>query len=262
MRELAERAYFVGCLGLGRLLRSATYSTARIVDQDGLRHVEKHRRIYAPLLVSLGAPLVRILDTGMRVLSQHDWEERERLVYESLYGTPIRIDDDGTLVLPSLPGRTLAAVLEDPALGSAGRRKGIELAVIALAELHAKGFTHADAMAENVMVDLEGGVARWFDFETVHDADRPMVWRRADDLRALLATSLLRTAPEELVETLDRIVGVYADQAVAALVVTSFASVFRRPLTFHLGQAGLSFERFRDIRNWGQTRISSFDCTR
>ena len=44
--------------------------------------------------------------------------------------------------------------------------------------------THADAMAENVLIDLEGGVAHWFDFETVHDTGRPLVWRRADDVRA------------------------------------------------------------------------------
>ena len=53
----------------------------------------------------------------------------------------------------------------------------------------------ADAMAENVLVDLDAGVARWFDFETVHEASRPQIWRRADDVRALLATCLLRTAP-------------------------------------------------------------------
>ena len=57
------------------------------------------------------------------------------------------------------------------------------------------GFTHGDAMAENVMVDLEAGVAHWFDFETIHDSRRPMAWRRADDVRALLVTCLVRTVP-------------------------------------------------------------------
>jgi hypothetical protein len=35
VRELAERAYFVLCLVLGRLLRSGSYAKARIVYQDG-----------------------------------------------------------------------------------------------------------------------------------------------------------------------------------------------------------------------------------
>jgi hypothetical protein len=67
---------------------------------------------YAPLLVWLSGPLVRILDTGVRVLPQRDWEERERSVHQTLRGTSIRIDADGTLVLPLLAGETLATLLE------------------------------------------------------------------------------------------------------------------------------------------------------
>lgn len=247
MLELAERAYFLLSRALGRLLRSGRYSKTRIVDEDGKVQVRKHRLFYAPLLVSLGDPLVRILDTGVRVLPQRDWEERERLVYQHLCGTSIRVDPDGTLVLPHLAGETLATLLDDPALGDSARKRAIELAVVALAELHALGFTHGDAMAENVMVDLEAGVANWFDFETIHDSSRPMAWRRADDVRALLATCLLRTAPEDFAETLQRIVDVYSDEAITPLLAASFTSAFRRPLTFHLGQAGLSFQDYRAI---------------
>src|SRR5215210_8267480 len=129
MRELAERAYFVLCLALGWLLRSGRYSKARIVSQDGVLQVRKHRLFYAPLLVWLGGPLVRILDTGVRVLPQREWEERERRVYRSLRGTSIRIEADGTLVLPCLAGETLATVLEDPALEESVRKRAVELAV-------------------------------------------------------------------------------------------------------------------------------------
>ncbi|MBA3405130.1 MAG: hypothetical protein H0U13_10665, partial [Gemmatimonadaceae bacterium] len=96
-------------------------------------------------------------------------------------------------------------------------------------------------------VDLEAGVAHWFDFETIHDSSRPIAWRRADDVRALLVTCLLRTAPEEITRTLRLILDVYADEDVTRFLVTSFNSVWRRPLTFHLGQAGLSFKYFRQI---------------
>ncbi len=247
MRELAERAYFLLCLALGWLLRSATYSKTRIVYQDGERQVRKHRRFYAPLLVWMGGPLVRILGTGVRVLPQRDWEERERRVYRSLRGTSIRIDADGMLVLPCLAGKTLAALLEDPELEEPVRKRAIERAVVALAEFHRLGFTHGDAMAENVLVDLEAEVAHWFDFETIHDSSRPMAWRRADDVRALLVTCLVRTVPEKLAETLQLILDVYADEEVTRLLAASFTSVLRRPLTFHLAQAGLSFQCFREI---------------
>jgi hypothetical protein len=202
---------------------------------------------YAPLLVRLGDPLAGILDTGVLVLPQREWEDRERLIYRTLYGTSIRIDGDGALVLPCLSGKTLATLLEDARLKESHRSTAIRLAVVALTEFHRAGFTHGDAMAENVMVDLEADVAHWFDFETVHDPGRPLAWRRADDVRALLATCLLRTVVEELAETLLLILDVYADEEVTRLVAASFASVWQRPLVFHLGQAGLSFQYFREI---------------
>jgi serine/threonine protein kinase len=242
-----QRAYYLLCLTLGRLLRSARYSKARIVrDDDGL-HVQKRRTFYAPLLVWLSGPLVRILNTGVRVLPQRDWVERERQLYQSLHGSSIRIADDGALLLPYLAGSTLANLLEDSQLVESSRKKAIELAVSALAKFHRLGFSHADAMAENVMVDLESGVAHWFDFETVHDSRRAMLWRRADDVRALLATCLVRTVPEMHSGTLRLILDVYGDEGVTRVLAASFASVWRRALAFHLAQAELSFQCFRDI---------------
>jgi hypothetical protein len=245
--EPAARAYYLLCRVLGRLLRSARYSTIRIVYQDREPEVWKHRRFYAPLLVRMAGPLLRMLDTGVRVLSQRDWEERERLIYRSLRGRSIRIDADGRLVLPCLAGETLASLLEDPELPAPARMRAIELAVRALARFHRLGFTHGDAMAENVMVDLEAGVAHWFDFETVHEASRPEAWRQADDLRALLVTCVVRTVPGELAGTVLLILEVYPDENLTGLLAESFISVWRRSLTFHLAQAGLSFQGFREI---------------
>ena len=247
VQRVSERAYFVSCLALGRLLRAVRYSKVRIVSEDGEPRVRKRRRSLAPLLVRMGGLMHGMLESGVRLLPQRDWEARERELYAQLHDASIRIDADGTLVLPLLTGRTLAALLDDPALEEAKRTKAIEQAVVALGELHRLGVTHGDAMAENVMVDLDAGVARWFDFETVHDSRRPMAWRRADDVRALLATCLLRTAPEKLGETLQRVLDVYADQEIVRALATSFASSFRRPLAFHLGQAGLSCRTFREI---------------
>jgi serine/threonine protein kinase len=247
VRELAARAYFALCLTLGRLLRSARYSTARIVDEDGERRVRKHRRFYAPLLVWMGNLLLRLLDTGVRILPQRDWEEREGRIYQRLHRVSARVDAHGVLVLPLLPGQTLATLMEDPELAESTQKAAIERAAAALAELHRLGFTHGDAMAENVLVDLEAGVAHWFDFETLHDSSRPMAWRRADDVRALLATCLVRTVPEKRAETLALIVDACADEEVTRVLATSFTSVWRRSLTFHLAQAGLSVRCFRAI---------------
>ncbi len=256
MGELACRAWFSLCRTLGWLLRSGRYSTTRVVSRDDAPHVRKQRAPYAPALLRAGAGLVRVLDTGVHVLPQPLWEERERALYRSLRGTAVASDPGGTLLLPCLSGVTLAALLEDPSTDDASRRRAIELAVAALARFHAQGFTHGDAMAENVMIDLEAGEAHWFDFETVHDPHRSMRWRRADDVRALLATCLLRTVHEELPQTLGMILDEYGDEEVTRALVPSFRSVLQRPLAFHLGQAGLSYEYFRIIAGLLQARLS------
>jgi tRNA A-37 threonylcarbamoyl transferase component Bud32 len=246
--ELAERAYFRLCLIFGSLLRAGRYSKARIVSEHGELRVRKHRRFYAPLLVWLGDPLLRILDTGVRVLPQRDWEEREREMYRRVYRMSVEVAADGVLILPYLPGKTLAELLEDSVVGESGRERAVELAVEALGGLHSLGLTHGDAMAENVLVDLDAGIAQWFDFETVHDANRSMAWRRADDLRALLGTCVVRTRRDGSERTIDLILDAYAaDPTVTRLLAASFGSVWRRPLTFHLGQARLSLEAFREL---------------
>jgi hypothetical protein len=162
-----------------------------------------------------------------------------------VYGASMRLDADGTMVLPCMKGRTLATLLDDQSLDEAARKQAIERATVALAEFHRLGFTHADAMAENVMVDLPGA-ARWFDFETVHDSNRPQTWRRADDVRALLTTCLLRTAAGNRAGTLQFILDVYGDEDITRALSTSFTPVFRRSLTFHLAQAPLSYQSFRE----------------
>lgn len=247
MRTRAARAYHRACLALGRLLRASRYATTRVVHDGGAPCVRKRRHVHAPLLIALGEPLMRALGTGVRVLPQRAWEARERLLHDRLHRRAVAVDGDGTLVLPFLAGRTLASLLEDAAVDDATRASAVALAVAALAALHAAGITHGDAMAENVMVDLDAGAAHWFDFETEHDARRPMAWRRADDLRALLATCLLRTAPERLDVTLRRIVDGYANDGVTRLVAASFGAAFGRPLPFHLGQAPLSYESYARI---------------
>jgi tRNA A-37 threonylcarbamoyl transferase component Bud32 len=258
VRELPERAYFLMCFAFGRLLRAARYSNARTVDANGGCSVHKSRVCYAPFIISIGNLLLKILDTGVQVLQRRDWEERERQVYQSLYGTAITIDANGVIVMPLLAGRTLANLLEDPSVDQSHRKMAIERATTALAEFHNLGLTHGDAMAENVLVDRTAGVANWFDFETIHDSSRPMIWRRADDVRALLFTCLVRTLHEQRAEALEFILDIYRDRSrriygaatrdeVSCVVAANFTSVWRRSLTFHLAQAGMSFRCCQDI---------------
>ena len=247
MRALAERAWFGACLVLGRRLRSARYAAVRIVhDGAGATVVRKHRVRYAPVLVWLGAALMRVLGTGVRVLPQRAWEERECRLHRALRDAAARVEG-ATLVLPYLPGRTLADLLDDPAVAPPARTGAMTLAAAALADLHRRGVTHGDAMAENVVVDLDAGVAHWFDFETEHEPHRAMTWRRADDVRALLATCVLRTGDARRAATVRLIVDGYGDEAVAGELAARFTTPPWRALPFHLGQAPLSPRCFREV---------------
>ena len=247
MRTLIERLYFALCLGVGRALRSARYAHTLIVSDGAIAEVRKRRSCHAPFIVWIGGPLLRAMNTGVRVLARREWQERERRIYQSLYETSPRIEPDGTLVLPCFRGETLATLLERRDVDESVRERAIELAVGALADLHRRGLTHGDAMAENVIVDLEAGNAHWFDFETVHESTRTPTWCRADDVRALLASCLIRSAPEAASRNIALVLHAYADESVTPLVAIQFTSVWRRPLAFHLGQAALSFPRFAQI---------------
>jgi hypothetical protein len=245
---MIDRVYFSFCRVIAWMLRSARYSRAQVVQSNGRNLiVRKRRSFYAPLLIWLSVPVVRALDTGVRVLARREWVERERQIYEVLRRGPVRVEPDGAVVLPYLGGETLAALLDNLRPDDVKRQRAIERAAAALADFHRLGFTHADAMAENVLVDLDAGVAHWFDFETVHETERSVTWKRADDVRALVGTCLARTVPERLHETLRLIVNAYTDKDVTRLLAGSFTSVWRRSLAFHLAQAGLSFERFHQI---------------
>ena len=248
MRRLVQRSYFFLCLALGRLLRASRYTAVRIVPQNGNVVLHKKREFYAPPLIRLAGLLFAILNTGVRVLPQREWEVRERAMWQRLRAVSIRVDAGGVLVFPLLAGHTLAALLEDPALSASRRRAALVHAVTALAELHREGFTHGDAMAENVFVDLEAGGAHWLDFETAHDSSRPIAWRRADDLRALIDSCVRRTATGTETDTIELVLRVYADEAVTSVLRSSFTSVWQRALIFHLAQAPLSFQRYQAVR--------------
>jgi serine/threonine protein kinase len=256
VRELTERAWFFFCLTLGRLLRSARYSRVTIVQQQGDRHVRKERALYAPLLIAMSSPLMTALNTGVTVLAQQKWAEREVQLYRELYGLSVEIDNGRSLVLPSHAGETLATLLENPTLSVPARLQAIESAVLALKRLHAVGVTHGDAMAENVMVDTDAGIARWFDFETVHDPRRPLAWRRADDVRALLGTCVIRVDADQTPEVVKLFLDLYDDREIMAHVVTKFDSAWQRPLVFHLGQAPMSLACFKVVRRLLEATLS------
>ncbi len=243
----AARAYFTLCSGIGWLLRSAAYASTHVIDADGVRLVRKRRRAYATVLLWLAGPLMTLLETGVRVLPQREWEARERGLYERLGYPAIRVAAGGVIVLPVLPGCTLATLLEDPEIPWPVRRAAMERAAVALASLHRCGVTHGDAAAGNVLVDWPRARARWFDFETVHEACRPASWCRADDVHALLTSCVARVGRTRRAETVALVLDAYADEDVTRVLAAIATPVWRRSLAFHLALAPLPFDAFLEM---------------
>lgn len=257
VRTLMEQVYFNLCRVLGRILRSGRYSTVLRICGNGGMQIQKQRFIYAPLLIQMGNLLFGVLGMSVRVLPPEEWAVREAYLYRVLYGSSIQRHGNGTLVLPYLPGETLASVLEDSSVVERVRNDAIQQAVIALAVFHRLGFTHGDATSENVLIERITGVCHWFDFETIHDVNRPMEWRCADDLRALLFSCLVRTVPEKYAETCHLILDAYANHEVIRLLAKTFTSVWHQSLMFHLAQANLSFVSFQEMTRLLKERLET-----
>jgi hypothetical protein len=244
---LASRGWFACSFLIGTALRSGRYASAEVIERNGTVVVRKERLRRAPILVWLVGVLYKLLDSGVRVLPQHEWEARERERYLSLYNLRVERNGDRVLILPRLPGVPLAQLLSERGVDSHSRSRALALATAALGAMHRTGTTHADAMASNVMIDLDSNSAQWFDFENVHEDGRSPLWCRADDVRALLSSCLALTDASLHAEVTQVIVDSYGDDEIVRLAGRVFDSVLHRPLPFHLGQAPLAYRTYLGI---------------
>jgi hypothetical protein len=89
----------------------------------------------------------------------------------------------------------------------------------------------------------------------IHDAT-PAFARETRVMIRDLAPLLIRTVPEQRAEIPRLILDVYADEGVTCLLAMSFAPALRRPLSFHLAQAALSFHGFREIGRLLRERLA------
>jgi hypothetical protein len=101
-------------------------------------------------------------------------------------------------------------------------------------------FSHGDATARNCLYDPAAGAARWFDFETAHDPQRPPAWRRADDVRALAFSARRSLSPGAAEALADRLTQAYPDPDMLQALDGILAELEWRADPFHLAQAQLT----------------------
>lgn len=138
-------------------------------------------RIFAQRqLASRVAPVV--------LLSVDEWQYREMKLYKDLYGLEVA-RSNRSLLLPILNGMPLSQLLTSEEYSKKVKIAGVELAILALQSFHKTcAESHGDATAENVIVNLAEGRARWIDFDMSHKSQTDKI-AKADDYRSLLISS-------------------------------------------------------------------------
>jgi hypothetical protein len=226
--------------GLGRV----HLNEVRAVEEGGARFYLKSRRWSAALLLGPGNHYLRLLRAGVTVLDDEESAAWTRRVYSAAYGLDIPEDPPGRLKIPAAPGRALAEILGDDALPLAGKIEAAALAAAALRhlhgiEMHGEPLSHGDATASNVGCDIDAAYAQWFDFDTRHDASLPGSWRRADDLRALVASTACSLPKEAFPELSQAMIRAYPEPAVWRDLGEQIAAQAGQLNAYHLAQAPL-----------------------
>lgn len=199
--------------------------------------VSKRQHRWTPLLVAVTEALFRV---RFRTLTGPAWFAREGQSYARLYGLSVRAVGS-TLRLPRLPGRVAHAVLQDPTALDA-HLDVVRACVHGLYRAHHAGdgdFSHGDATVRNFLYEPATHIARLFDFETEHDHRRPVVWRRADDLRALSGSAAACLGPDRYPDLMRVVALTYPDVAVRAECLALWQHLLTRPDPFHLAQTRL-----------------------
>lgn len=188
-RMLAPIAWCIARVGINVV----TFETI-----DGRYWVRKRRSLISPLFIVLGNVVLTWRHVPVRVLHRREWLLWEQTMQSAIYGTTCELFDRG-LLSEKLNGRPLAEIIRSGALDEEGVIDCVSNALSSLFRLHQIEmkidgrqclFSHGDATINNVMFDDNIGSCCWFDFDLRHDFKFAAKSRHADDLRALMCSTL------------------------------------------------------------------------
>ncbi len=219
--------------------------------------IRKSRRWHSALMIATANGLFKLFGVRTRFLHRSAWEHRERDMYRLLYNDDVFVDGH-RVYIPERSGRTLHAILTDPACSEARQVSAITASVEALIRLHltvlpfderARFLSHADATTFNVICDDTTRSGQWIDFETCHDARCPSVIRHADDLKTFVFSVLSLIPPERWNIILEVIQHQYTETEVWLHVLDAIR-YRRRRCILTIAQTRISLEMYRRIRHF------------
>jgi hypothetical protein len=254
LSSLRHRA--VSCIG--RLAAAVRYNRVYRVQRDGTWYCHKQRRWLTSPLITAGNLWLSRQGAGVQILAFAEWARREEQLFATLYKLRPLIER-GAMWLPVLPGVSLHDWLAAAGQTQSDKMLAVSSACAALAELHQIQLatpngqiglvSHGDATDRNVLFESSTCRATWCDFETQHDEDRPVAWRRADDLRALLCSTAVRCDDSELPPLVQAVVTSYPHAGIVANLHDSLDREIQRPCSYHAAQANLGQRRLVILRD-------------
>lgn len=225
---IAEAVYRAS-LALGERFAGVKLSACEPVVRPDGRFWRKRRRPWAGVVVATGNATLAAFGVPQRMLATDVWIEREVETYAAAYGRRAERVAADTVLLPALPGVTLATVLASREVRDDEKRAAIVAAAQALAVLHRlvacpapSAFSHGDATTSNVLWDRQSGRAAWIDFDLTHDAGLPEQVRHANDLQTLAYSAAARLGVDGHALIATALACGYDDAAVLAEVGRGF----------------------------------------
>jgi hypothetical protein len=161
-----------------RLAKRTTLARVRLEAT----HVYKQRGTFGEVLTRLENQVLAALGEPVRLVSGEAWLARENAAWRGL----ARLEK-GVLVVPRAPGESLTERLVRLGDRPIEATRSFEAALTSLHALHARGLTHGDATADNVVVSDDGASAVWIDFEQEHLGDAAAA--RDDDLATVVLSA-------------------------------------------------------------------------
>jgi hypothetical protein len=247
---------------LSKLATGVRFNCVTPLQTAESRYIKKRRFRLASALAVLANWYAARAGIKMRVLANASWRRYEPLMYGLLLGCDVVTAGDALLV-PRLPGRSLLSLLKEGHPLTDESELGVTLAVVELARLHTRWtphpwdrklqrFSHADATAGNVLVDLERQTAHWIDFETTHEPSLPAPLRHADDLLTLLSSAAAVVETEALLRLCQILLRSYSSRPVIEAMLKLIESWQKSPAARQFAFPGLKGPR------WGLLCQSAF----
>jgi hypothetical protein len=236
----------------GRLIANPRLNMVSAYHTPTATIYRKRRYWYAAALIGIA----RLQPARFRVLGTAAWQVWEPAVYQQLYQQTVTVTNDGALLVPAMPGQTVAAMLAQP-IDPEHALAAVAAAIRALAQLHQYSIvlsdgrcarlSHGDATIANVTYDAASDTAFWFDFETVHNPAWPHPWCCADDLRALLCSAIARLGSEHIVAVTKLIGREYPDRQIQQLLREVLLQLRQQPDAWHLAQTQLPYQLHQEL---------------